>query len=278
LSVTSAAARFQELHREGTFILVNVHDAGAAVIAEAAGAVALGTTSSGHAYTLARRDGVGALGRDESIRRAAEICATVSIPVSVDAENGWGHQPVDVAETIRALADIGAAGASIEDWSGDPTIGLYDRSLARERVEAAVETARSLSHPFVICARAEAFLHGASDPLNEALARLQRFAEAGADCLYAPGPRDLVTLARIVDEAGGPVNALIGIGSSLTMDDARRIGVRRVSVGGSLYRATMAKFRDLVRQITTTGVFTTDPAPLDTETLERLFEGGLMDT
>ncbi|MGH8944756.1 MAG: isocitrate lyase/PEP mutase family protein [Acidimicrobiia bacterium] len=270
--MNSAAARFEELHREGTFLLVNVHDAGSAVVAEAAGAVALGTTSSGHAYTLARRDAVGALSREEAIQRAAEICQAVSVPVSVDAENGWGHEPFEVAETIRQLADIGAAGASIEDWSGDPARGFYDRDMARARVEAAVETARSLSDPFVICARAEAFLHGAPEPLAEAIARLQSFAEVGADCLYAPGPRDRETLARIVEEAGGPVNALIGIGSRLTMEDARRIGVRRVSVGGSLYRATMAVFRDLVRQITASGVFTTEPTPLETDTLEELFE------
>lgn len=266
------STRFLELHQQGTFLLVNVHDAGAAALAESAGAVALGTTSSGHAYTHARRDG--SVGRDEAIERAAEICAAVDIPVSVDAENGWGHDPDDVADAIRAIADAGAAGASIEDWSGDDSIGFYDRGKALERVQAAVETARSLPQPFVVCARAEAFLRGAPDPLDEAIARLQSFAEAGADCMYAPGPRDRATLARIVAEAGGPVNALIGVGGTFTMADAAEIGIRRVSVGGSLYRATMAAFRGLVEQMVTTGSFAADPAPLPGGDLDRLFGSG----
>lgn len=262
---------FKELHQTGTFLLVNVHDAGSAVVAEAAGAVALGTTSLGHAYTLARPDGVGAVSRDEAVERVGQICRAVRIPVSVDAENGWAHDPSGVADTIHMLAEAGAAGASIEDWAGDPDIGLYDRGLARERIEAAVEAARSLGTGFVICARAEAFLRDHPDPLSEAIARLQSFAEAGADCLYAPGPTDLDTLGRIVTEAGGPVNALIWVGSTLTMDNARSIGVRRVSVGGSLYRATMAGFDALVRQMVTAGEFACDPPALDSARLESLF-------
>jgi 2-methylisocitrate lyase-like PEP mutase family enzyme len=262
---------FAQLHREGTFLLVNVHDAGAAVVAEAAGAVALGTTSSGHAYTLARRDGVGAVSRDEAITRAEQICSAVSIPVSIDAENGWGHDPDAVAETIRLLAAAGAAGASIEDWSGDPDIGFYDRSLALARIEAAVETARSLPEPFVINARAEAFLYGAPDPFDEAMSRLQSFAAAGADCVYAPGPRDPDVLARFVADAGAPTNALIGVGSSLTMQQAADIGIRRVSVGGSLYRATMSAFRQLVEQMVSTGSFATDLPLLGSADLEDRF-------
>ncbi len=262
---------FTEMHKQGTFLMINVHDAGAAVIAESAGAVALGTTSSGHAYTLARRDAEGALSRGESVQRVAEICAAVEIPVSVDAENGWGHDPSDVADTINMLADVGAAGASIEDWSGDPAIGFYDRALALARVEAAIDAARSRITPFVICARAEAFLHGTPDPMNETLTRLQSFAEAGADLLFAPGPQDPVAIKQIVEEAGGPVNALIGVGSKLTMADAAELGVRRVSVGGSLYLATMAAFKDLVTQMVTTGSFEASARPLLRTDLESLF-------
>lgn len=262
---------FLELHQSGTFLLVNVHDVGSALIAEAGGAVALGTTSSGHAATLGRRDAIGAMTREEAIQRATDICGAVSIPVSVDAENGWGHRPEDVAETVRSLAEAGAAGASIEDWSGDSTIGFYTRDLAVERVAAAVHAARSVPEPFVICARAEAFLHGQPNPLAEALTRLQMFAGVGADCLYAPGPRDKQTLTRVVAEAGGPVNALIGMGSDLTMQDAEDIGIRRVSVGGSLYRATMAAFQRMVRQMVVDGTFQSDPAPMSDSELEHLF-------
>ena len=269
-------ADFHALHQEGTFLLVNVHDAGTATLAEAAGAVAVGTTSSGHAYSIGRRDAEGALSKGEAIGRAAEICAAVDIPVSVDAENGWGHTPEDVSATIAELADIGAAGASIEDWSGDASIGFYERELALERVVAAIETARSLDRPFVICARAETLLHpDAHDdsipPLEEALARLQSFAEAGADCMYAPGIRDIDTFGRVVVEAGGPINALLGVGGPITMDDARRIGVRRVSVGGSLYRATMAAFQQHVRQLLETGSFVVEPPPIPDAVISDLF-------
>jgi 2-methylisocitrate lyase-like PEP mutase family enzyme len=265
------SARFADLHQAGTFVLVNVHDPGSALIAQAAGAVALGTTSSGHAYSLARRDALGALSREESIERVHQICSAVDIPVSVDAENGWGTSPDDVADTIRMLADAGAAGASIEDWSGDREVGFYDCDEAVERVAAAVEAARGMPQPFVICARAEAFLHGAAEPLGEAITRLQLFRAAGADCVYAPGPTDIETLARIVAETGAPVNALIGFGSALTVGDVARVGVRRVSVGGSLYRATMAKFRELVTQLVTTGSFDTDPPPILDAELDHLF-------
>ncbi|MEM9711768.1 MAG: isocitrate lyase/phosphoenolpyruvate mutase family protein [Actinomycetota bacterium] len=255
------SARFEELHRSGTFLLVNVHDAGAAVVAEAAGAVAVGTTSSGHANTLGRVDG--SVRRGEAIERAAEIAAAVDVPVSVDAENGWGHTPEEVAATITELAAVGVAGASIEDWSNDEELGLYDEELAVERIEAAVEVARALPEPFVVCARAEGFLRDAADPLAMALDRLPRFAAAGAGCVYAPGPRDRDTISRLVARSGAPVNVLIGMGSELTMDDARELGVRRVSLGGSLYRATMTAFHDLVRQVTTSGSFAVDRPLLD---------------
>lgn len=262
---------FEELHHGGTFLLINVHDAGAARIAEAAGAVALGTTSSGHAYTMARRDALGAVTRSEALRRAEQICAAVQIPVSVDAENGWGHDPKDVARTIIDLANIGAAGASIEDWSSDPDIGIYEPTLAVERVTAAVETAAGPSEPFVICARADGFLHGRPTP-GEILSRLNAFATAGAHCVYAPGLGDPGLLRRFVKEAGAPLNALIPIGSELTMDNARDIGIRRVSLGGSLYRATMAKYAELVTQLLRDGTFNTQPPPLTTPELEALFD------
>lgn len=267
---------FHGLHQSGTFLLVNVHDAGTAALAQAAGAVALGTTSAGHAYSIGRDDGQGALSRDESLERVAQMCAVVDIPISVDAENGWGHTPDEVAATIRDLAEVGASGASIEDWSGDPERGFYDRGLAVERIAAAVEAGRSVrapgGDPFVVCARAEAFLWGAPDPMPEAIARLQSFAEAGADCLYAPGIRDEAGISRIVTEAGGPVNWLLGVGGAFGVDDAARLGVRRVSVGGSLYRATMAAFSRQVEHMVTTGSLAADPAPISDSDISALFE------
>jgi 2-methylisocitrate lyase-like PEP mutase family enzyme len=267
----NAGQRFTELHRSGTFLLVNVHDAGTAALAEHAGAVALGTTSAGHAYSLGRVDGVAAISRGEAIERAAEICAAVDIPVSVDAENGWGHSPEEVAATIRDLAAVGAAGASIEDWSGDSDIGFYDPALALDRIVAAVEAARSLPEPFVICARAEACLYGAPDPTQTAIERLQGFAEAGADCLYAPGLSTRAELEHVVANAGGPINALCSIGGPLSIADATDAGARRISVGGSLYRATMATFHAMVTSLTTTGDAAVPHPPLTDDLLSDLF-------
>lgn len=267
------SAEFEQLHRSGTFLLVNVHDAGSAAVAQAAGAVAVATTSSGHANTLARRDG--AATRAEAIERAAQIASAVEVPVSVDAENGWGHTPEEVAAAIRDLAAVGVAGASIEDWSGDPTIGLYETTLAVERIEAATEAAGALPEPFVVCARSEGFLRGAEDPLAMALDRLPRFAEAGAACLYAPGPTDRGTLAALVAGAGGPVNALIAMGSELTLHDARALGVRRVSVGGSLHRVAVTAFRDAVVRAVTTGSFAVDAPLMSGADLEACFGGSV---
>lgn len=261
----------RELHQAGTFVLVNVHDAGSAALAAAAGAEALGTTSGGHAYTIGRRDAAGAIDRDEAIERVVEICSTVDVPVSVDAENGWGHDPNDVAETVGRLIEAGAAGASIEDWSGDAEVGFYDHQHAIDRVVAAVETARALDPEFVVCARADRMTHDGLDAFDDALARLQAFAEVGADCLYAPGVSDPNLIQRLVREAGGPVNALLSIGGDLSIDEMREIGVRRVSLGSSLYQATMAVFDRIVRQALTTGSLDVDTPPLDWQTIEALF-------
>jgi len=212
----------RQLHRAGTFVLVNVHDAGSAALAAAAGAEALGTTSGGHAYTIGRRDAAGAISREEAIARIAEICSTVDVPVSADAENGWGHGPDDVARTVELLIEAGAAGASFEDWSGDIELGFYDRQHAVDRIAAAVETARSLDPEFVICARADRMTHDGRDAFDDALSRLQAFAEVGADCLYAPGVSDKKLIQRLVDEAGGPVNALLSVGGDFRLTTCAR--------------------------------------------------------
>jgi len=261
---------FYDMHSSGTFVLVNVHDVGTALLAEAAGASALATTSGGHAYTCGKRDAAGVMTRSQSIERAAEICAAVDIPVSIDAENGWGHSPEEVAETVRLLINCGAAGASIEDWSGDLEKGFYDAGLATERIEAAVGAAKEYGDSFVICARADRVMHEGQDALDESIDRLRSFAGVGADCLYAPGPNDESSIRRIVAEAGGPVNALFGMNGGLTVANAADWGVRRISVGSSLYQATMAVFSSMVSQITQTGSFEVDVPPLDYEYIESL--------
>lgn len=263
----------EELHQDGTFLLVNVHDAAAAALAESAGAQALGTTSSGLAYGLGRADGAGLISFDEVLASVTTMRAVTSLPISVDAENGWAHDPEGVAETIRRLVDVGVDGASIEDWSGDESIGFYDRQHALERVQAAIEAAPD---GFVINARAEAYLYAdhLDDPsaaFDVAVDRLAGFAELGAGCVYAPGPTDETTVRALVGCSPAPLNMLIGVGSTVTMADAAAWGVRRVSVGGSLYRAMMGWFEEQVRSMIDTGRLD-QASPLPNGRFGELFE------
>lgn len=240
-------------------------------MAQHAGAQALGTTSGGHAYSIGRCDAAGELSRGESIERAAAICAAVDIPVSVDAENGWGHEPEDVAETIRLLMECGAAGASIEDWSGKTDRGFYETSLAVARIEAAAETANTSETGFVVCARADRVMHDGMGTFEETLNRLQAFASAGAGCLYAPGISDLATIERVVNEAGGPVNALLGMNKALSVSDVTALGVRRISLGSSMYQAMLGAFSEMVKEALTTGSLKVATPVPEYELIESLF-------
>jgi 2-methylisocitrate lyase-like PEP mutase family enzyme len=251
-----------DLHRSGTFVMVNVADAGTARAVCEAGAVAVATTSSGHAATIGRRDAAGDVTMEEHAQHSELIVRASSVPCNVDAENGYGHAPEDMAAAVHRFAATGAGGMGIEDWSGDPDLGLYDRGHAIARIEAAVEAANSLDAPFVITARTEILLYGLDGGLDETLARLQGFAEAGAHCLYAPGTRDLPVIKTITDEAGGPVNILVPLSEEnaqgpvpFQLSDLAEVGVRRISLGGSLYRSQVAHAAARVRDLLTDGSF-----------------------
>jgi len=249
------------LHQSGTFVMVNVADAGTARAVCDAGAVAIATTSSGLAATLGRRDAAGEVTLEEHAQHTEVLVRAASVPCNVDAENGYGHTPEEMAVAVRRFAATGAAGMGIEDWSGDERIGLYDRSLAIARIEAAVEAARGLEHPFVITGRTEVLLYGLDGGMDEALARLQGFAEAGAHCLFAPGARDLQAIRTVTEGAGGPVNVLVPLSEvspwpvSFGLSDLAELGVRRISIGGSLYRAQVAMAGERVRRLLADGAF-----------------------
>ena len=206
--------------------------------------------------------GRGALRGAKQLMRLGQLEAAKTILEGIETEASDRLSQEATAEQRatrrRLLADAGAAGASIEDWSGDSAMGFYPTELAVDRVQAAIAAARSLPTPFVVNARAESYLYGAPNPYDHAIERLQRFAALGADCVYAPGPSDEATLARLVTEAGAPLNALFAVGGSLTMADAVRLGIRRVSVGGSLFRAMMGYFEATVARMVATGEL--DPA------------------
>jgi len=211
----------RELHEGPPFVIPNPWDVGSAKVLESLGFPALATTSSGFAFTLGKKDGEATL--DEVVDHVRAIAAEVSIPLSVDLENGYG--PPDVA--IRRVAEAGAEGGSIEDWDRRDE-RIYERAEAVERVRAAVEAAPA---DFVVTARAENHIHGVDD-LDDTIARLQAYAAVGAQCLYAPGLRTTEQIRTICDAVSKPVNVLLRPG--LTVQEIFAAGAQRVSTGGAL--------------------------------------------
>lgn len=269
IDATTAAdlgARFHELHQSGTFLMVNVPDAGTAGAVADAGAVAIATSSSAHAATIGRSDAAGDVTMEEHARHTELLVAAAPVPCNVDAENAYAHEPEAMAAAVQRFAATGAAGIGIEDWSGDRERGFYDRALAIARVEAAVEAANALDRPFVITGRSDVLLHGIDGGFDEALARVQGMAEVGAHCLFAPGTWDLPSIRTVADQAGGPVNVLMPMGRAegqqpqIGIDDLAEAGVRRISIGGSLYRSQVDYAADMVRVALGGGPFPTRPA------------------
>jgi 2-methylisocitrate lyase-like PEP mutase family enzyme len=250
------AQAFRALHeREGVFVMPNPWDVGTARILTALGFEALATTSAGLAFALGRRDGEGALSREDALANAAAIVGATPLPVSADLENGFGAAPQTAAETIRLAADVGLVGASIEDATNDPSRPIYDASLAVERIAAAAEAARALPFPFTLTARAENFLHGRPD-LDDAIRRLQAFEAAGADVLYAPGLRDLAAIRTLCAAVGKPVNVIMGLsGAAFSVDQLAAAGVRRISLGSALSRAALGAFLRAAREVREHGTF-----------------------
>jgi 2-methylisocitrate lyase-like PEP mutase family enzyme len=273
--MTAAAIRFRELHQgPGVFVMPNAWDAGSARLLTQLGFQALGTTSAGLAFALGLPDVEDRLGRDVALDNLRAIAGATHLPVNGDLQAGYGRTLDEVAATYARAVALGAAGAGIEDATGDGSGALYDVEEAAERVRAAREGADRAGEPFTLTARAECFLVGHPDPLRESIRRLQRYREAGADCLYAPGiarPEDLATLVK---EVGAPVNALIG-GSgplgAMTVTQLGDLGVRRISVGGALARTALGAFLEAAKQIAEEGRFTRMASGVPFATLNDAF-------
>ena len=264
--------RFRRLHEDGTFLMPNAWDTGSALLLETAGFEALGTTSAGIAYSLGKADATGALAIDEALDETARIAGAVSVPVNVDAENGYGDDPEAVAECIRRCIHAGAVGAGIEDYTQDPAHPLYERTLAVERIRAAREAADASGVPFVLTARAECYLYRVPDAFAESVARSNLYREAGADCLYTPGVRDRAEVAALVREIDGPMNFVVGKGmADYTLGELGELGIRRVSIGGSLMRATFALAERAAAQMKREGRFDWAADQLGAGDFERLF-------
>ena len=252
-----AIDKFRRLHDSGCFVLPNPWDAGTAVYLERLGFEALATTSAGFAFSKALPDGPGAVARDAMLEHFREIAAATSLPVNADYQNGYADDPDGVAANVELCLRTGVAGLSIEDSTGNSDKPLYDFDLAVERIKAARRAVDGSGVPAVLTARCEAWLVGDSEPLRTVLERLVAFADAGADCLYAPGVSDPKEIEEIVKTvAPKPVNILISTNNcELTVSQLADLGVRRISVGGALARAAWGGFSRAAVEIKDTGSF-----------------------
>ena len=251
----SAVAQFRALHESGCFVLPNPWDVGTAIYLQHLGFKALATTSAGFAFSRGLSDGK--VPRDEMLAHIREIAAATSVPVNADFLNGFAGEPEGVAANVKRCIETGAAGLSIEDSTGDDAEPLYDERLAIERVRAARKAIDDSKIPVVLTARCEAWLVGHPNPMNVARKRLVAFAEAGADCLYAPGvrePDEISALVRAV--APKPLNVLVSRPSEkLSVARLTDLGVRRISVGSALSSVAWGAFIRAAREIAESGTF-----------------------
>jgi 2-methylisocitrate lyase-like PEP mutase family enzyme len=238
----AAVARFHALHESGCFVLPNPWDVGTAIYLEYLGFQALATTSAGFAFSRGKPDGGVSL--DEMLRHIGEIAAATALPVNADFLNGFADEPGAVAKNTELCIEQGVAGLSIEDNSGNSAAPLYDKKLAAERIRAARNAIDVSGIAVVLTGRCEAWLVGRPDPFRVALDRLISYAEAGADCLYAPGVREPNEIEQIVKAvAPKPVNVLVsGFNCQLSVSQLADLGVRRISVGSGLALAAWGAF------------------------------------
>jgi 2-methylisocitrate lyase-like PEP mutase family enzyme len=251
--VQDKRAAFRRLHDQGCFVLPNPWDIGSARMLQGLGFKALATTSSGHAWSQGQADG--GLSRATVLAHLRAIVAATELPVNADFESGFASNPEGVAESVRMAIDTGVAGISIEDSTGDADRPLRDVDEAVARLRAARTAIDDSGSDVLLIGRAENFFLGRPN-LEDTLSRLSAYAEAGADCLYAPGIRTREQIAAVVAAvAPKPVNLLIGGASEFTLHDVAAMGVRRISVGGALARAAWAGFLRAARGIAQDGRF-----------------------
>ena len=244
---------FRELHASGCFVIPNPWNIGSARYLQGLGFKALATTSSGYAHSLGLADG--AITFDMALAHYRELAEVADVPVNADFENGYADDPAEVAENVRLCVETGVAGLSIEDFNGNEADPLYDFDLALRRVRAARDAIDRTGTGVVFTARSEGFIHGRPD-LDETIRRLKAFADAGADCLYAPGIKTREEIEAVCKAvAPKAVNFLNSGAFGFTVSDVAAMGVRRISVGGTLARVAMHAFITSARAIAEQGTF-----------------------
>ncbi len=269
-SINDKRDTFRRLHAAGCFVIPNPWNPGTARYLQGLGFKALATTSSGYAHSQGLSDG--AVDRDMVLAHTREIAAAADVPVNCDFENGYADDPAAVAENVRLCVGTGVAGLSIEDYTGNEADPLYGFDLAVKRVRAAREAIDTAGGGVILTARTEGFIRKRPD-MDETLRRLKAFADAGADCLYAPGIRSreqIETVVRAV--APKPVNLLIAAPIGITVNDAASMGVRRISVGGTLARVAMDAFLKSAREIVERGTFDSFGGVMSNAELNAFFD------
>ncbi len=252
-SIADRRRTFRQLHEAGCFVIPNPWDIGSARMLQGVGFKALATTSSGFAWSQGHPDN--GITRDMALAHLHEIVAATEVPVNADFESGFASDAKGVAASVRLAVETGVAGLSIEDSTGDAANPLYPLDIACDRMRAARKAIDSAGGDVLLIGRAECFLVGRPD-IDETIARLKAYAQAGADCLYAPGLRQREHIVATVDAvAPRPLNLLVGWPSELTMSDIAALGVRRVSVGGAMARAAWGGFLRSARLLAEQGKF-----------------------
>src|SRR5262245_27637006 len=259
--------RFRQLHESGCFVIPNPWDVGSARVLAGLGFPALATTSSGFAWSQGRRDASSSL--SDTLEHFRTLAESVPIPINGDFRGGFSVEPEEVGANVALAARTGLAGTSIEDSTGDPEHPLFDFPLAVERIRAARRAIDASGTGVLLTGRSEGFIAGRPD-LGETIRRLLAYAEAGAECLYAPGIRtreDVLAVVRAV--APRPVNVLVH-GDFTTVAEVAEAGVRRISVGGALARAAWTGFLEAAREIRERGTFTTLARNVSGQEMEKL--------
>jgi 2-methylisocitrate lyase-like PEP mutase family enzyme len=269
----TAAAKFRAMHESGCFVLPNPWDIGTAIYLQRLGFKALATTSAGFAFSRGKRDG--GVPRDEMLAHIREIVEATTLPVNADFQSGYADEPEGVAANVRLCLATGVAGLSIEDNTGRTDAPLYEKELAVDRIRAARAVIDASETGVVLTGRCEAWLVGDLDPLRAALELLAAYAEAGADCLYAPGVRVPDEIAQIVKTvAPKPVNVLVsGFNHRLSFSQLIDLGVRRISVGSGLALAAWGAFIRAAQDIQTNGRFSLLANGAASADLNQLFGG-----
>ena len=256
--------------RPGSFVSAHPWDVGTTRILSSLGFEALGTASSGLAFSMGRKDAENGISRDEMLSWAGAIAAATHLPVTADLENGFGDSPEDCARTMREASAAGLCGGSIEDATGEGHV-LYDIAHAAQRIKAAADAAHNLPVPFILVARADGFLHGHRD-VNDAITRAKAYTDAGADMIFVPGLPNIESIRKVCAAVNKPVTVLVGRGNAYNVKDLTAAGAKEIGLGSTLFRTAWGRLFSAAKEVTEKGTFTFEAASVPYETINGMMK------